>query len=255
MPTLQELLDDASITDELEINFGDKGKFKVGDLRGQRKAMSAKEKEIADTLTAAVNARATAEALAKEAEKLLAGAREPKVTPKEGELDFDTDPIYGPMMSKVIKPLRETNTKLEQALAALSNNYNEMAKIGLTDRYERRWGSVPEEKRKGKNWREYLKRANDSKVFDELGLPDPVKVLMDEIAPTELAGVVTERDTLKAKVDELTKQLESAPRMPRPGGTGAPKNISKDDKVFNSTDDLIDAAFSDPVIQGVIGNG
>lgn len=253
MPTLAELLDDASIADELEVSFGDKGKFKVADLRSQRKTQAANEQKLAEILLKAAQDGATAESLAKEAEKLLAKAKEPAKS-ASNDIDFDTDPLYSPLVSKLIKPLQEQVTGYKAVLEALQKSQIEMGTLGLKDIYRRRWNEIPADKRGSRKWQDYVKIANERHIVDpDLGVPDPVAALYAELEPGERSAVEKERDTLKAKVEELTKQVESNVRMPRPGAAGTPPGLKKDDKVFDSTDSLVDAAFSDPLIQSITG--
>src|SRR5438445_12483392 len=110
MATLEELLNDATIADDLEINFGDKGKFKVVDLRTARKAMkdretklAAEEKAAQEKLKLAMDdlekKRNHVTELADQAAKLLEGVKGDKGNNSgtSGDIDWDADPIYSPV--------------------------------------------------------------------------------------------------------------------------------------------------------------
>lgn len=264
MPTLEELLNDATITDDLEINFGDKGKFKVGDLRSTRKAVKDRETKLAseekaakDRLDAAMldlkKKQDHVSELADQAAKLMEGLKGDQDNKgNTGDIDWDGDPIYGPV-GKRLKGVDEKLNAFNAAVEKLSKDFQDSAKFVLMDYYERRWNSQPEESRKGKNWKDYLKIASEKKFLNDSGLPDPVEALNRELEPLRI-------DEGQKKIKELEDQIKTlqasagTPRMPRPGASGN-KVVGADGKVFDSVDSLVDAAFADPMIQEIAGGG
>jgi uncharacterized coiled-coil protein SlyX len=250
--TLEELLDDAKITDDMEIAFGD-NKFKMADVRAadkkrrakaenELKAVAAKQKEL-DEL--AQQAAALVDKLSKEPEK---------VVKTDGEIDWDADPIYGPV-SKKMKPLESKMEEIANNIKTLQSSLAQSAQFVLQDFYDRRWNSVPEEKRKGKTWKEYLKTAAEKKILNEYGIADPVEALNRELEPLERNSLETKLAEANKKIEELSKSVNT-PRMPRPGATGTGNTGANkgNDKVFDSADALVDAAFADPTIADLVAN-
>lgn len=261
--TLEEMLADAQIADDLEISFGDKGKFKLGDLRAadrSRKAKAADEdKRYKDQLAVVAAKQKELNDLATQAADLITRLKtEPEKTPtKTEEIDFDSDPLFGPLVSKRLKPLEakfeKTVTDLNKAIEALSNNFNSSATFVMRDYYDRRWNAIPEDRRpKDKTWKDYLKIASERHIVDEFGVPDPIKAFDDEWRPQAEAALRKQVDDLTKKNQELEKAA-TAPRMPRPGAAGAPKATRDKEKVYGSADELVDDAMNDPLIQGLMG--
>lgn len=247
--TLQELLDDAKVQDDMEIAFGD-NKFKVGDFRAQRKANDAK---IQKEMQAIAAKQKELSELGAQAAELIEKYKTPPAAPNPNDIDFDTDPLFSPFVSKKMKPLEAKLTEFDTAIKQMQASIADSAKFLLHDYYDRRWNSIPEAKRpKDKGWKDYLKTAADKKIFNEFNLPDPVEAFNREIIPVEAAARDKENETLRQQVKDLEKQL-SMPRMPRPGSSGAPKGKTHDEKPFGSADELVDAAFSDPTIQAITG--
>lgn len=260
--TLEEMLNDSQVADDLEISFGDKGKFKVGDLRAVENSRKSKfsegEKKLQQQMSSLATKQKELQDLADEAvrlkESLEAEAGRQPVKTADGEIDFATDPLYAPLFVKQIKPLSEKYATVENQLKQLTSTITDIARIGLADRLERRYERIPEDKRpKDKTWKDYVKLATERKIYDEFGIPDPLEAYNREQAPVVQSELEKQNLALKQQVDELTKQANS-PRMPRPGASGAPKSVvDKQGKAFDSVDALVDAAFSDPMIQDIAG--
>jgi hypothetical protein len=251
--TLEELLDDAKIADDMEIAFGE-NKFKMADVRAadkkrrakvdsEMKALDAKQKEL--------------NTLAQQAADLVQKLSEPehKVATKDGEIDWDTDPLYSPLVTKKLKPLESKMEEIANNIKTLQSSLAQSAQFVLQDFYDRRWNSVPEEKRKGKTWKEYLKTAAEKKILNEYGIADPVEALNRELEPLERNSLETKLAEANKKIEELSKSVNT-PRMPRPGAAGSGNTgVSKGtDKVFDNADDLVNAAFADPTIQELVGS-
>lgn len=251
--TLEELLSDAKIADDVEFSLGD-NKFKMSDLRAadksrrekadrELKAVAAKQKEL-DEL--AQQAASLVEKLSKEPES--------RVASKGDEIDWDTDPLYAPLVSKKVKPLETKLTEILSKVDNLQNALAQSAKFVMEDFYNRRWESLPEEKRRGKNWKEYLKTAAEKKILNEYGIADPVEALNRELEPLERNSLETKLAEANKKIEELSKSVNT-PRMPRPGATGTGPGVKPgNDKVFDSADSLVDAAFADPTIANLVAN-
>src|ERR1700674_1516541 len=260
MATLEELLSDASIADDMEIMFGaDKGKFKVADLRSHRTKLSAEEKSLKEQMTAVKAKQQELAELSDQPAKLMKKLKsEESMRPPvktEGEIDFDTDPLYGPLVNKKLKPLEAQFLELKNSLATLNTSIGESAKFLLHDYYQRRWDSIPADKRpKDKGWKDYIKVAAEKKIFNEFNLPDPVEAWNREVEPLAKTALETQVASLTAEIENLKKN-QHAPRMPRPGAAGAPPaaGASKDAKTFDSVDAMIDAAFQDPMIADIAG--
>jgi len=260
MPTLAELLDDAQIADDMEIIFGDKGKYKLSDLRGVRKANRDK---VDFELAAAKTKREELDRLATEAAKLLEsmntkGNNDDSSLATDDSINWDTDPVYAPV-SKRLKPFEAKFTEILNTIEKLTKSFNDSATFVMTDFYERRWNTIPENIRpKDKTWRDYLKVANDRGYLNEYKLPDPVEAFNRERGPMVASDLQKTIDELTKKNTELAQQLESAPRMPRPGsqGSGGPTpHGEKADKVYSDVNSLVDDAFADPTIQNIISGG
>ena len=255
MPTLEELLADAKIADDMEVVLGDY-KFKVGEVRRFR---TEAEKKFAEKVAETVAERERLTQLATEATQLIEKMNAEPPVPKtkgngaEGEIDFDTDALYSPVAKK-LKPILEGLETLKKQNETLTTSLLESSKVFLHDFYARNWNALPAEKRGNKTWKDYLKKAVELKINNEYNLPDPVGALMREIEPIERDAMAKENETLKAQVAELQKQ-SAMPRMPRPGATGAPSAPKGKEKAFESADELVDAAFADPAIQEIIGAG
>lgn len=258
MPTLEDLLNDASIADDLELDFAGKGKFKVGEFRSAQKSIAAKRGDIEKELKAAEAKRKEMQQLADDAVALIAKLKvepEPPQPKGKDDIDFDTDPIYGPLVTKKLKPLEAKLAEALDAFDKLSKDFAESAKFVLQRDYARDWNDrVPADKRpKDKTWKDYLKLATEKKILNEFGMPDPVEALNRELEPIVSSAKDKEIADLKATVEELKKQA-TAPRMPRPGAGAKPgTGEGKSDKTFGSVDELVDAAFADPLIQEIAG--
>jgi hypothetical protein len=256
--TLEDMLNDAQIADDLEVSFGDKGTFKVGDLRAvensRKSKLSAGEKKLKEQMDLVTAKQKELTDLADEAVRLSERLKAEPVKSADGEIDFSTDPLYAPLFTKQIKPLADKYTVVENQLKQLTNTLTDIARIGLADRLERRFERIPEDKRpKDKTWKDYVKLATEKKILDEFGIPDPLEAWNREMAPVVQSELEKQNLELKKQVDELTKAA-STPRMPRPGASGAPKGaVDNKGKTFDSVDALVDAAFADPMIQDIAG--
>lgn len=249
--TLEELIADAKVNDEMELVFGD-SKFKLGDLRAHQKTSEQRLQGELAKITAKQN---ELNQLATQAAELIEKYKNPPApaAPAAGDIDFDTDPLFSPFVQKKMKPLEAKLTEFDTAIKAVQQSIADSAKFLLHDYYDRRWNSIPETKRpKDKGWKDYLRVAGEKRILNEFGLPDPVEAFNREVVPQEIQAREQENAQLKQKVTELEKQL-SMPRMPRPGASGAPKEKAKEEKPFGSADELVDTAFADPTIQSIIG--
>jgi hypothetical protein len=257
MPTLEEMLSDAKIADDLDVIFGNNtGTFKMKDLRAAHATTAAEKKALAKQLKDVEAKQNELTQLATEAsqlvEKLKKEPTEPVHASSDGDIDFEADPVYGPLMKKILKPLQSKQTEFENSVKLLQQTIAESGKFILADYYERRWNSIPEAKRpKDKTWRDYIKVAGDKKIFNEFNLPDPVEAFNREIEPVEKQGLQAKVDELNKTIEELKKNANS-PRMPRPGAGGIPgANDHKNDKVYTDINSMVDDAFNDPTIQAI----
>src|SRR5262249_76784 len=158
---------------------------------------------------------------------------------------FDTDPVYGPLVTKKLKPLEAQMAKMQRAFEDTARNVIEMSKVYLTDYYDREWTTrvAPDKRPKDKDWKHYLKVAAEQKILDPLGRPEPVAAFLREIRPQEEATMRDEVEKLKRENEELKKQA-AAPRMPGPGRSVAvPPRAAKEEKRYGSVDEMIDEAF------------
>ncbi len=252
--TLEELLQDAKIADDMEFALGE-NKFKMSDLRAADKSRRAKaDKEM----KALAEKQTELDGLAQQAADLVQKlSKEPEVKPvvnKDGEIDWDADPLYSPV-SKKLKPLETKMEEIANNIKTLQSSLAQSAQFVLQDFYDRRWNSVPEDKRKGKSWKEYLKTASEKKILNEYGIADPVEALNRELEPIERDGLQKQLAEANKQIEEL-KKSSNTPRMPRPGATGSGHTGADKgtDKVFDSADALVDAAFADPTIANLVAN-
>lgn len=257
--TLQDLLADAQIADDLEVSFGDKGKFKVGDLRSADKsrqtAHAAAVKAEKDAIALAEAKRAELTTLATEAATLIEKLKTtPPAAKADDAIDFDTDPLYAPLMKALIKPLQTKMAEYDTSIGNVNKAIAAVVQFGLNDHYERQWDRIPDARRpKDKTWKDYVKVAAEKKILNEYGLPDPIKAFNDEVQPLEMNTLAEENKKLAAQVEELKKSA-SAPRMPRPGTSNTPPSGQKDKgKVFDSVEDLVNEAFTDSTILEIAG--
>jgi hypothetical protein len=246
--TLEELLSDAKIADDMEFALGE-NKFKMADLRAADKSRRAKEKALAAKQE---ELNGLAQQAADLVEKLSKEPEPKPVVNKDGDIDWDADPIYSPV-SKKLKPLESKMEEIANNIKTLQSSLAQSAQFVLQDFYDRRWNSVPEEKRKGKTWKEYLKTAAEKKILNEYGIADPVEALNRELEPLERNSLETKLAEANKRIEELSKSVNT-PRMPRPGATGTPGAAKGNDKVFDSADALVDAAFADPTIADLVAN-
>lgn len=252
--TLEELLDDAKIADDMEIAFGE-NKFKMADVRAADKKRRAKaESEMKALKDKQTELDTLAQQAADLVQQLSKDGSKPPVVNEDGDIDWDADPIYSPV-SKKLKPLESKMEEIANNIKTLQSSLAQSAQFVLQDFYDRRWNSIPEEKRKGKSWKEYLKTASEKKILNEYGIADPVEALNRELEPIERNSLETKLAEANKKIEELSKSVNT-PRMPRPGATGAPgaKPGAGSDKVFDSADALVDAAFADPTIANLVAN-
>jgi len=261
--TLEEILADAEgVKDDLEVEIPGVGKFKLADFRSDRVKTKAALKKASEEQQAAAKLRDDLARLGDEGAKLMEQLDAQRAAlPKqktEGEIDWETDAIYGPVYTKQIKPLNSKLDELGKAIAKLGTDFAQSALFVMQDYYNRMWNSVPEETRpKDKSWKDYVRVAKERNILNEFNLPDPVAALMSEIAPVQRKGLEDEVARLKAENDELKKNA-NAPRMPKPAGAGgaaAGGAGGKQEKPFGSVDEMVDAAFADPLIQNIIANG
>lgn len=253
--TLEELLADAQLADELEVSFGDKGKFKVGDIRGMRKSVASQEANLAGKLKEAMELAGKASELKGQYDALVEQARKsattaPVASSRTDDIDFDSDPIWGPLVSKRLKPLEAKleakAAEYDKALKDMQASNVEMSKIFLNDYYERQWNSIPAERRpKDKKVADYIKTAMERKILNPWGLPDPVEAFNREVEPMERQTLMSDLERTRKELEDTKRQL-SAPRMPRPGVAGAsPKSSGNNGKTYGTAEEMINDAFAD----------
>lgn len=259
MPTLEQLLSDVALTDDLELDFGAKGKVKVGDLRAFAKATAdaklAAERQGRDYETEKAKAKDLAEkalALNRKAEEELAALnKRPKEGTPSGEIDWENDPVYSPINKRLAKDL-EPLSKITKALEDLQKAFGAGFRFVTEDYNDRRWNALPKESRElaeGKGWRDFVKAAEEGKVYDRNGLLDPIGAFEASISGKR-------RDAeLKAAEERGRKKAEEDNRLAglsRPGSTPRVPPSAKDPKIpkFGSPE-WTEAVLNDPEIQRI----
>jgi hypothetical protein len=256
MPTLDELIADSKLADDLELAMGDT-KIKLGDVRKWR---SAQTDDIAKRAKAVDVEREKVNKLAEDALKLwnqMKDAPPPKTAePKHDDDDmaWAEDPWLakvGKAMQKISKQLADQQAKYDKALedhkAALAQGFNYV----VTRDYEQRWNGLPN-KPADKSWKDYLKVAQDNKINDQWGLPDPIKAYEESTKEDRLAAL---------KLAEYNRGIEegkkaaAATQVPRPGTASAIPTRPKGEKVYSEVNDLLDDAFGDQDIQKLMTGG
>lgn len=256
MATLDELLADSKLTDDLELAIGD-NKVKLGDMR---KWKTTQASEIDKRSKAVDLEREKVNKLAEDALKLwnqMKDAPPPKIDPKKDEDDdafWQQDPWLakvGKAFQKISKQLADQQAKYDKALedhkAALAQGFNYV----VTRDYEQRWNSL-QNKPADKTWKDYLKIAQENKINDQWGLPDPIKAYEDATSAERLAAL---------KLAEYNRGIEEGKKaaaqtqVPRPGTSSPIPTRPKGDKVYTEVDTLLDDAFGDADIQKLMTGG
>lgn len=257
MPTLEELLNDAAgIPDDLELDFGGKGKVKLSDLRSawkkpseERSAVERERQKLAEGQKAIAERLAALDAQQKEIERIAAQAAELEAgitaAEKNKGANYEDDPLFGPFVKTQLSPMRESLQAMKATMESLGKTIESSARFVLSDYYDRRWQAVPETERpKDKSWRDYLPAAQKMNLLNEFGMPDPVAALMRETAPNR------EEALKKAARDEGIRQgreqaMTEMRHIPRPGAQTQIGRTEKAGKNFGSVDEMVDAAFAD----------
>ncbi len=252
MPTIEELLARTELTNDIKITLPNIGEVTVGDLRGyvaaQRETASRAAREADERKTAAERRLAEANQLADDALALsrsYEGRTPPPAERKPGEIDWENDPVYGPVGKRLaaIEKLINEDVKVQQA------NQKKAIAAGLqfiTDNYwKQRWNAIPEKDRpKDKTYKDYLKAAEEQNIKDEYGLNDPIGAWSRE---TESARRASEIEEARKKGIEEGRKLAATASLPRPGS--APRvPLPGDGPKYKDMNEAFAAAASDPDI-------
>jgi len=259
MPTLEQLLADTAVTDDIEINFGEKGKVKVGDLRAfakaKQEASDAAQREAAAKRKEYEEAATKAKALAADSLKLFEQTEKEKAAieaakrGKVGDIDWDNDPVYKPvrsLLSKELEPYAQVAKQVADLQKAMAAGY----KFIVDDYNERRWNSLPKEQRGDKQLSDFLKIAEEKNIRDSRGLFDPVEAFNRETADSRRAAELKEAEKRGAK--EAEEKLRAA-NLARPGSTPrVPASGAQNPKIPKfGTPEWTDAVLNDPEIQRI----
>lgn len=252
MPTLEQLLENTALTDDIKITLPNVGDVTIGELRtfaaNQKTAMAdaVKRRETADAEIV------KAQRLATDSLALWEEAQKVKRTPEpargaDGEIDWDTDPVYKPVGQRFKTQqaeLADAIAQVQQLKAALAGGF----KFVTEDYNERRWNAIPAAQRpKDKGWRDYMADAEKGNIRDSHGLFDPIEAYNRATAESRRA---TELEDARKKGLEEGKKLGASANLPRPGGTPQLKAPLPDNK-FKDLRAAMDAAQMDPEIQRI----
>ena len=248
MPTLEEMLADAQLTDDIKIALPGGKEVTVKDLRAyaasQRDASSRAQTEYLEAKRKAEKLATDSLALYNEAERLKAEALTTRPAPKEGDIDWDTDPVYAPVNKRFLKE-REDIVKALSGIEELKKGLAAGFNFVTQDYYERRWNAIPKDQRpKDKSWRDYMDAAKTGNIKDSFGLDDPIEAYNRATAAERDAARL--EDARKKGIEE-GKKLAASATLPRPGSTPALRK-SSDAAPFKSLREAMDAAQHDPEI-------
>lgn len=253
MLTLEELLNDSQLTDDIEIALPNGKKTTVKDLRLYASTM----KSASDTAIREAQARkdaadaeiAKAKRLATDSLALYEQARAVKVDDdtkvKPGDIDWENDPVYRPVGQRFSKLEKESLAKVNEEIEKIHKALGAGLKF-VTDQYqEQRWNALPKDARpKDKTWRDYLKAAEEQNIKDSYGLFDPLEAFnRATAADREAAKMEAAR---KAGIEE-GKKLAAQANLPRPGGNPVARRDNKDG-AFKDLRSAMEAAQHDPEI-------
>lgn len=254
--TIEEMIASADLKDDFEIAAGE-NKFKLGDLR---KVHSAKAAEIAKQQKAFETEKARVNKLSEDALALWESIKDkapkkgdPPKTGDDDDMTFADDPWLaraGKALTKLAKQLEDAQKAQTERAEKLEKALSDGFRYVMTKEYERDWNSIPEAERpKDKTWRDYLKVAQDNKVINEWGLPDPRAAYEKETAGDREARIK------KAEYDRGVAEGKAAAsvQQPRPGTAGPVAAARpKGDKNYADANELIEDAFADTEINKLL---
>jgi hypothetical protein len=258
MPTLEELLADSQLTDDIKISLPGGKEVTVKDLRiyaaTQRDVAAAAKREYETKAREAADAKTKAEKLATdslalwdEAEKIKKGGAEP--TAKPGDIDWENDPVYRPVHQRLTKLEKEQFASLHDELQKMKAALGAGFKFVTDDYNQRRWDALPEKIRpRDKTWRDYVEDAKKQNLKDIYGLDDPIEAFNRATAADRRAAEIAEAEK---RGEDRGKKAAAQP--PRPGSTPAIRKPA-DPPQFKSLADAMAAAATDPEIMR-IANG
>ena len=243
MPSISELLANSQLTDDIKIPLPGAGEVTVGELRAYRKQLvdesAAAATESRRRTDEAVAEMARAKSLADDALKVIKLGEQQPPPEDKGGIDWETDQVYSPVAKKFDPRFKELSDGIA-ALTAQNRQFQQALSSGyqfiVDDYYDRRWSSL-EDRPKDKTYKDFLKMAEDSKIVDRYGLPDPVGAYLKS----------TEQDRLTSAIEKARKEGEAKGRreagaaaMPRPGGQPltSPSNTKPGGKSNGASKDL-----------------
>jgi hypothetical protein len=255
MPTLEELLADSQLTDDIKISLPGGKEVTVKDLRAfaatQKSAAEAAQREYAAKVKEADAARVKAERLATDSLALWEEATKLKTEggkaaeARTGDIDWDNDPVYRPIHQRLTKMEKEQLEVFQAELEKMKKALGAGFRFVTDDYQQRRWDALPKDSRpKDKTWRDYLEVAQKANIKDQYGLDDPIEAFnRSTAADRDAARLEAAR---KAGIEEGKKQA-AVSTLPRPGGTPhIPRAADKPQ--FKDLRDAMAAAASDPEI-------
>ena len=250
MATIEELINDSKLADDQEILVGEQ-KFKLGDIRSVGRARMGEVEKQRQQLEAD---RSRVNKLAEDALTLWQTLQidPPKNQPAQPEDEFDFPD--NPQLSKIGKALKKKLEDMATAQAKADKQQEELRKAlaqgfqyVVTNTYEDRWNKLAD-KPSDKSWKDYLKVAQDNKIVDQWGLPDPIKAYEDSTREQRLEAA-KKAEYERGKAEAMKSQ---PPAMPRPGTAGASRSSDKGSKVYDTVDTLLDDAFADTEISKIM---
>jgi hypothetical protein len=250
MPTLEQLLENAQLTDDIKITLPNVGEVTIGELRlfasNQKAAVADAHKRKADAEAEIAKAQRLATdslALWEEAQKLKKAPADP--TSSNAEIDWDTDPVYKPVGARFKAQQSELADAIEQ-VKQLKSAFGAGFKFVTEDYNERRWNAIPAAQRpKDKSWRDYMSDAEKGNIRDSHGLFDPIETFNRATAADRRAAEI--EDARQKGIKEGEKRGAQA-SLPRPGGT--PQSIKRpaDAPQYKDLRDAFAHAANDPEI-------
>jgi hypothetical protein len=222
-PTIDEMLANSVLTDDVKLDVPGVGAVTVGELRSYKRskdeAIASAQREADGRNRASDDEMKRAKALAEDALRAIEVAETRRATPPPaaGGVDWDIDPIYSPInkrMREMLAPYDEKLKKLDQ-IDELKGLLGQAAQFVTDDYWNRRWDAL-KDKPKDKSYRDYVEVAQKEKITDKWGLPDPIAAYLK----------ATESDRLNAALEAARKEGRAEGRkdaaaasMPRPGAT------------------------------------
>lgn len=259
--TLEQLLADATTGDDVKITLGDY-EVTVGQLRATEKVRQAAAQAKADYdrgVAELTVKRQEAERLANDSLALARqaglindsgdGTRRASATSNPGDIDWENDPVYGPIGKRLAKLENEQLKTMDAALKKMQETLDVSARFVVDQYYQNRWNTIPANERpKDKTYKDFVKMAADLNIKDQYNLPDPVAAWDRSTAEQRRA---TEIEEARKKAFEEGKKAAAAASMPRPGSTPTLPHPSNN-KTFKNLDEAMDAARKDPEIMRIM---